>query len=145
MSTRHDDNLRHAGAQLKGNDSQTDSSSLEPHEIHGLLSNQRRYLVIKELAIAGPLDWHDLRDKLAAHEEDCSVDEVGSAARNRVRASLKQTHFDKLEAAGVIQFDGDTVTLGPAASEVTPYIPEANEPSEESVVETVTSQLSALF
>jgi len=87
MSTRHDDTQINAAQSLKTTDSQTASSSLKPHEIHGLLGNQRRYMVIKELALNGSMDWHDLRDKLAATEEDCTIDEVDSAARNRVRAS----------------------------------------------------------
>lgn len=142
MSTRHDDVHDNARTALKADAPSSGSSNLKPHEIHNLLGNERRYQVIKELALEGSMHWHDLRDKLAALEEDCSVDEVQAAARNRVRASLKQTHFDKLEDANIIEFQGDRVMLGDAATEVTPYIPEVGEPETTS---SFTDQLAALF
>lgn len=122
---------------------ETTDTSLEPHEIHDILSSKRRYQTIKQLLENPGTKWQALVEKIAAIEENTTTDDVSPAARNRVRASLSQTHLPTLEDANVITRDGDTIQLGPAADVVTAHMPEVE--SEQSLLGRVSDHATSLF
>lgn len=95
----------------------------EKDELYDLLSNHRRRYIIHFCKQAdGPLTLSDLAEKVAAREQDKSVAELTSAERKRVYTSLQQTHLDRLDEAGMIDFDGDEVELTDGAAELDVYL-----------------------
>jgi hypothetical protein len=81
-------------------------------EILGLLRSQRRRHILRYLALEhNPADFDDLVDTVAAWENEVPVDEVTTAQRKRVYASLTQTHLPKLDDAGVIDYDEDAAVV----------------------------------
>ncbi|MFB6136329.1 MAG: ArsR family transcriptional regulator [Halobacteriaceae archaeon] len=100
-----------------------DEGGLTRDQIHHLLSNRRRRLVISALVDAEePLDLRDLSERIAG-------DEAGERppprdVRHTVYVSLQQTHLPKLDGLDVVEYDDQSkaVTLGAAVSDVEPYM-----------------------
>ena len=81
-----------------------------------LLKNSRRRAVIAHLDqpdTQPPVTVRELSTVIAAEENDCHPDAVGSKERKRVYVTLLQSHLPKLDTWGVIEYDG-------AGSEVWP-------------------------
>jgi len=56
-----------------------------------------------------PIELGDLAEHVAAWELEKDVSAITSTERRRVYTSLQQTHLDKLEEAGIIQYDRKTI------------------------------------
>lgn len=91
-------------------------------EFFDLLANHRRRYTIKYCRENGSSTIAELAEHIAALEHDKSVSEITSAERKRVYTSLQQTHLSRLEDAGMIRFDGDTVELTDRAREMEVYL-----------------------
>jgi hypothetical protein len=103
----------------------------EKGEIFGLLSNHRRRYTIRFCKNNGSATLSELAEYIAAIEQDKSPAEITSAERKRVYTSLQQTHLDRLEEAGMINYDGDTVELTERAEQLDVYldiVPEGSVP-----------------
>ena len=95
----------------------------EKDELYDLLSNHRRRYVIHFCKRADePISLSDLAEKVAAREQDKTVEELTSAERKRVYTSLQQTHLDRLAEAGMVDYDGDRVELTEDAAELDVYL-----------------------
>lgn len=92
-------------------------------EIHDVLRNERRRLVLERLTNNdGPASVRELAEHVAAME-------IGeeTAPENRLQSvyvSLHQTHLPKLDELGIIDYDTDnkSVSLTERASQVTVYL-----------------------
>ena len=101
-------------------ENQTD---IDEREIHDILRNWRRRMVIKELkSSAGSMTLRDLAETLAASESGESPPPRN--VRNSVYNSLHQTHLPKLNDAGVVTYDENrkTVSLESQARDVGLYM-----------------------
>lgn len=95
----------------------------EKDELYDLLSNHRRRYVIHFCKQADePMSLSDLAEKVAAREQDKSVEELTSAERKRVYTSLQQTHLNRLAEAGMVKYDGDQIELTENAAELDVYL-----------------------
>lgn len=87
------------------------------------LSNHRRRFTLYACHQAdGEMTLSDLAEQVAAWEYDKPLPEVTSNERKRVYTSLQQHHLSKLEDAGLIEFDGDLVTLTEKAERIDLYL-----------------------
>lgn len=82
------------------------SVPLTVDEVTTLIDNRRRRLVLMIVdgrSEAVPVG--DLSVEIAAAENDISADRVDAEQRKRVYTSLYQNHLEKLDEAGVIEYD----------------------------------------
>lgn len=101
------------------------AASVSRDTIFELLSNSRRRFVIHYLRHAeNPVQLTDLAGELAAWENDTTVDELTSQQRKRVYVSLYQTHVEKMNDAGVIDYDSEAghIELTPLASDLFKFL-----------------------
>lgn len=108
----------------------TAATDLEPVEIHEVLSNERRQLILEFLGQAdGPLSARDLSEKIAAAETDESPPPTN--IRQSAYVSLHQTHLPKLDELGIVNYDqsAKTVELNDRAHRINEY--RATNPSDE--------------
>jgi len=89
-----------------------------------LSSPRRRYVLYYLREYGGPVELTALAEKLAAWENDTTVEELPAQARKRVYVSLYQTHVPKLEESGLIEYDSDSgeLALADDDSQVDPYL-----------------------
>jgi len=84
------------------------AEDLTKGEIFDVLRNQRRRYVLQYLKrMDDPVELGELATQVAAWEYDTSVDEVSSEQRKRVYTTLQQTHLDKMDEAGIVEYDAD--------------------------------------
>jgi len=97
--------------------------ALEPTEIHDVLRNDRRRLVLEELFDTE--DGGTVRD-LAEYIASVEAEETPPPrnVRQSVYVSLHQTHLPKLDELGIVSYDGDTkeVRLDDHADAVAVYL-----------------------
>ena len=95
----------------------------EKDELYDLLSNHRRRYVLHFCKRTdGPVTLSELAEQVAAWEQDKEIAELSSAERKRVYTSLQQTHLNRLDDAGIVDFDDDEVTLTDRAKELDIYL-----------------------
>jgi hypothetical protein len=101
----------------------TDSSALAATEIHDVLRNHRRRLVLERLAAECERQtMSGLAEHIAAVES--GEDPPPRNVRQSVYVSLHQTHLPKLDDLGIVSYDADEkwVCLADRAAEVTIYM-----------------------
>lgn len=98
--------------------------NLDPVEIHEVLSNERRQLVIILLRDASdPMSARELSEQIA--QEETGESPPPRNIRQSAYVSLHQTHLPKLDDLGIVDYDegSKTVTLKDAAeSQVSEYM-----------------------
>ncbi|MFB6130362.1 MAG: hypothetical protein ABEJ28_06035, partial [Salinigranum sp.] len=103
--------------------SSPDEEELDPSEIHDVLRNERRRLVIERLR--GGDGTEAVRD-LAEHIAGIEAGETPPPrnVRQSVYVSLHQTHLPKLDKLGIIEYDSDAkeVELAGRAQDVAVYL-----------------------
>jgi hypothetical protein len=94
--------------------------------IFDVLSRARRRQVLQLLSSEGPMELTDLAERVAAVENDTTVEDLTKQQRKRVYVSLYQTHIPKMEEAGLVEYDTETkvVSLESRAVEVDRYLEE---------------------
>ncbi|MFB6361556.1 MAG: ArsR family transcriptional regulator [Halobacteriales archaeon] len=100
----------------------TAAPDLEPVEIHEVLSNERRQLILEFLSEAnGPLSARDLSEKIAEAETDESPPPTN--IRQSAYVSLHQTHLPKLDELEIVDYDqsAKTVELNDRAHRINEY------------------------
>ncbi|MFB6255762.1 MAG: hypothetical protein ABEH58_03385 [Haloplanus sp.] len=96
---------------------------LDPADIHDVLRNDRRRLVLERLREAeGSQAVGDLAEHVAGLEAD--EDPPPRNVRQSVYVSLHQTHLPKLDELGIVEYDAEAkeVRLAEHADEVTVYM-----------------------
>jgi predicted transcriptional regulator len=101
---------------------ETDAAALSQSDIHDVLRNDRRRLVLERLTDVGPESVSDLAEEIGAVESGESPPPRN--VRQSVYVSLHQTHLPKLDELGIVVYDDDekTVTLAENADEVLEYM-----------------------
>jgi DNA-binding transcriptional ArsR family regulator len=109
--------------------SETDTSRLSQDEVYHLLSNPRRRFIISYLRDERVVDLQELASKVAAWENETSVDELTDQQQKRVYVSLYQTHIPKLEDAGIVTYDSDAgrVQLRERVEQLDRYLPQGDD------------------
>lgn len=74
-------------------------------QIFNAISNRRRRAVIQALVETPTHTTSELSGSLAASRHDCDVAELKSQQRKREYVALYQTHLEKLDEVGVIDWD----------------------------------------
>jgi DNA-binding transcriptional ArsR family regulator len=84
------------------------AADLSRDEVFGLLANPRRRRVLRYLRqYGGTASLSEMASRIAAWENGVDVDAVSSDDRKSVYTSLQQSHLDKLDEAGVVEYDPD--------------------------------------
>jgi hypothetical protein len=95
----------------------------EKDELYDLLSNHRRRYVLHFCKrVDGPVSLAEVAEQVAAWEQDKAIAEITSAERKRVYTSLQQTHLDRLDDAGIVEFEGDEIELTEQAADLDIYL-----------------------
>jgi predicted transcriptional regulator len=99
-------------------------SELDETDIHDVLRNDRRRLVIERLQAVedGSESVRELSERIAAEESGESPPPRN--IRQSVYVSLHQTHLPKLDDLGIVEYDSDSkrVRLAECADEVAVYM-----------------------
>jgi hypothetical protein len=99
----------------------TESVDVPEDVVFEVLSNERRRRVVSHVAALKEdevVTKSELVEAVAAEENGVPVDEITSDQRKRVLVSLHQNHLDILDAAEVLDYDGDVVRRGYAARDI---------------------------
>jgi DNA-binding transcriptional ArsR family regulator len=98
--------------------------TISPDVAFDVLRNARRRYVLYFLREKSPRELGDLAERIAARENDTTVEGLSSKQRKSVYTALYQTHLPKLADAGVIEYDRDrgVVWLADAADQLDPYL-----------------------
>ena len=100
---------------------QTPDEGLKRTEIHDVLRNDRRRLVLSRLRDAEvPISVRELSEYIAGVE--AGETPAPRNVRQSVYVSLHQTHLPKLDDLGIVEQVDDGVTLSRHADEVTVYL-----------------------
>ncbi|WP_247728757.1 DUF7344 domain-containing protein [Halovivax limisalsi] len=84
----------------------TDGDPPSKDEIYKVLGNRRRRYVIHYLEWRGrPVSLDELAERIAAWENDGSIESIGAAERKRVYTALQQFHLPKLAEASLVAYD----------------------------------------
>jgi len=86
----------------------TGEGDLTQDLVFDILSSARRRRVLYLLKSDGPMELTELAERVAAQENDTTVEELTRQQRKRVYVSLYQTHVPKLEEAGFVDHDQDS-------------------------------------
>jgi len=108
-------------------DSGTESGgSVSPDDAFDILSNPRRRCILHYLKRNEDrrVGFRELVEYVAAWENDTTVEQLDSDERKRVYTALRQSHIDRMDDVGVIDYDADCdeVTLTEEAREVELYL-----------------------
>ena len=98
---------------------------LSKGEIFDVLQNQRRRYVLQYLErFDEPVSLSDLAVQVAAWEYHTSVEDVTNDQKKRVYTTLQQTHLEKMEEAGIVEYDADEnlIRRTPHTEELTVYL-----------------------
>jgi hypothetical protein len=98
---------------------------LSKEEIFDVLQNQRRRYVLQYLKrFDEPVSLSDLATQVAAWEYREPVEEVTNDQKKRVYTTLQQTHLERMEEAGIVEYDTDEnlIRRTPHTEELTVYL-----------------------
>jgi hypothetical protein len=98
---------------------------LSKGEIFDVLQNQRRRYVLQYLErVDEPVALSDLAVQVAAWEYQTTVEEVTNDQKKRVYTTLQQTHLDRMEEAGIVEYDAEEnlIRRTPHTEELTVYL-----------------------
>ena len=102
-----------------------DEQRLSKGEIFDVLQNQRRRYVLQYLKrFDGPVRLSELATQIAAWEYHTPVEQVSKDQKKRVYTTLQQTHLERMEEAGIVEYDTgeNVVTRTPYTDELTIYL-----------------------
>lgn len=107
----------------------TDGQPVPLDQIFGILSNQRRRRVLRNLMETKQFELGDLAERLAGQENDKSREQLSSKERKRVYVSLYQVHLPKLADVDAITYNKSRgiIEPGPTFDSFTYYLPDDRE------------------
>ncbi|WP_435346392.1 DUF7344 domain-containing protein [Haloarchaeobius sp. HRN-SO-5] len=106
--------------------SESEGEELSQDVVFDILSNSRRRFILSHLQQQDePVGLMELANRIAAWENDTTVDQLTDKQSKRVYVSVYQTHVPKLESTGLIDYDPDTglIRLSEQAKEIDRYMP----------------------
>jgi len=106
-------------------ENQESTDDLTVDVIFEALKNERRRRVIKYLeANDGQTELSDVAERIAAEENDKSIQEITYDERKRVYVALYQCHLPKLDDMGIISFNKSRglMELRETAKQLKPYL-----------------------
>ena len=106
-------------------ESNTEPAELSRDDAFEMLSNRRRRYALQFLSdTTGPTSLSDLAERVAAWENETSVDNISASERKTVYTSLQQFHLPKMADAEVIEFDqrAGEVQLTESATDLDIYL-----------------------
>lgn len=109
----------------RGTETDDSPSELPADDIYHILQTKRRRDVLRYLRDAdGPVRLRDLAERVAAWEQETTVEHLSSDERQRVYISLYQSHLPKLDNRGIVEYDKDRgrVEATPLAAQFEPYL-----------------------
>jgi hypothetical protein len=81
-------------------------SELTSDQVYNVLSNaRRRYTLYCLYQAEGELSLDELAERLAAYENDTTVEAITETERRNMYISLYQTHLPKLSEHGMVEYD----------------------------------------
>jgi len=98
---------------------------LSKGEIFDVLQNQRRRYVLQYLErFDEPVSLSDLATQVAAWEYQIDVEEVSNDQKKRVYTTLQQTHLERMEEAGIVEYDAkeNLIRRTPHTEELSVYL-----------------------
>ncbi len=98
---------------------------LSKGEIFDVLHNQRRRYVLQYLdRFDEPVGLSELAVQVAAWEYQIPAKEVTDDQKKRVYTTLQQTHLEKMETAGIVEYDSEEnlIRRTPRTEELTVYL-----------------------
>jgi hypothetical protein len=98
---------------------------LSKGEIFDVLQNQRRRYVLEYLnRFEEPVSLSDLATQVAAWEYGTCIEEVTTDQKKRVYTTLQQTHIERMEEAGIIDYDPEEKLIArtPHTEDLTVYL-----------------------
>jgi hypothetical protein len=101
------------------------SDCVSPDDAFHVLRNPRRRLLVRLLAdAAAPVEMRELAERVAARENETTVEAIDSDQRQRAYVSLYQTHLPKMDELDVVDYDQDrgTVERRPAVDQLVEHI-----------------------
>lgn len=99
------------------------ASSEQQNTLFNALANHRRRFALYACDQAGGnITLSDLATQVAAWEYDKELEAITSNERKRVYTSLQQHHLSTLEDAGLIDVDGDRITLTDRGERIDLYL-----------------------
>lgn len=110
-----------------GVDTPDDGPRLSDDDVFEVLYNRRRRAVVRHLREwGGSGSVSDLAERIAADENDTTVQQLSSYERKRVYVALYQNHLPKMDDLGVVDYDKNrgTVEFRAPAERLEPYIGE---------------------
>lgn len=120
------------------------ATTLQPVDIHDVLSNERRQLTLQILSENGDdISARELSERIA--ERETGEQPPPRNIRQSAYVSLQQTHLPKLDKLGIVDYDmtAKRVSLAERADEVIDFMnSEASRPRDEILV---ASALTGLF
>lgn len=120
-------NMEQTATRVEREESVGASESSSTDRIHEILSNPRRRQAIRYLRAqpdGSEVSIRDLSERIAAWENDTTIEGVTYKQRKRVYTSLYQSHLPKLSRYGFIEYDQDRglITLTKEGSELDVYL-----------------------
>ncbi|WP_155120592.1 DUF7344 domain-containing protein [Haloprofundus marisrubri] len=99
------------------------SPDLGREDIFYILRNKRRRFALHHLKHQGkPVSLGELSTRVAAWENEVSVEEVTTTQRRRVYNSLQQSHLPELVDAGLVNMNDLDIELTPRADTLKVYL-----------------------
>ncbi|ODR81267.1 hypothetical protein BG842_05400 [Haladaptatus sp. W1] len=127
---------------LQSNDS-ADPNPLLKDTIFHLLQVERRRLTLQYLQDrTDTVPMRDLAEQVAAWENETTVEQLSSTERQRTYIALYQTHLQKFDTEGIIEYDKDrgTIRRTSRADQLDPYLSETVQQCSDSSSETSPSE-----
>ncbi len=85
---------------------------IQIENVFDILRNSRRRAVLDHLRNGdGTSTLKELAERIAADENDLEIEQLSSQQRKRVYISLYQNHLQKMDGAGLIEYDQDRGTV----------------------------------
>lgn len=107
-----------------GSDGPDGSTELTEDRVFDALANSRRRYTLRALSqIDDQFEIGQLAERVAAWENDATIEEISRSQRKSTYTSLQQLHLPKLDNLGLVEYDKQRgiVESKPAAAEVDSY------------------------
>ncbi|WP_435157428.1 DUF7344 domain-containing protein [Haladaptatus sp. DFWS20] len=124
-----------------------DPHPLSKDTIFHLLQVERRRLVLQYLQDrTDTVPIRDLAEQVAAWENETTVEQLSSTERQRTYIALYQSHLQKFDTEGIIEYNKDrgTIRRTSRADQLEPYLPETVQQCSTGSSETDLSERRAL-
>jgi hypothetical protein len=113
-------------------EAESDPTTLPLDQVFEVLKNSRRRQTLHYLRSNGrEATLSELAERIAAVENDTTVDAISSSQRKRVYVGLYQCHLPKMDDMDIVDFDKNrgTIELAANADQLAPYLDDSEGPA----------------